>query len=545
MQSHSVPPSASEAALAAARSGDISGLEQLSSIIDTDSGSRYVSEALEIYLSFLHTSMVPNFSDIHRGNPAALHHANRGVNSLVGLQKVIRNICTSHLSKEEHLRAKVAASLVQNLDHIVAWCQFYLDPSSYIHPNVPPGARRAAFIDQFGSFVYIFATFSPALDDSLWINNGIQDLIVDTWLVRNGDLDPSDLARLPEFKKDDYFLNTVENASQANPFICSILSIMREALSRDTVRPKMMDKLFRRLESDGKGRTNSHVQLSKSILSRIEQLQSRVESGRYPAVYSYKSLGLLCDIAKVLTGSSGYDVVRAGLAAYDPLASSVDCRRLYHALYKGGYIGLVTAATLSISKRARIEDTPIPSIRSDSPTTFLAANMVTCHLLTKLNPEPAAHHKRRYLSVLENGGLEVLANAASVWHNSHPSFRVAKADREFDFTVVFQPLFTFYLNASCHPSSVYATHRAFHRLSPDHRRSLDKSCLAAAGKVQQHYPESDARHTWVAEFKRQLSRWVDLFTEFRRSWRSMLCDSGTTLALPGRRRGYRISVESS
>ncbi|KAH6881226.1 hypothetical protein BKA70DRAFT_1446761 [Coprinopsis sp. MPI-PUGE-AT-0042] len=514
-------------AIAAARSGDNSGLEQLSSILRTDFGLRHTLEALEIYLSFLDSSLIPSFIAFRLRNPEAFANASRAFKSLMGLQNVLDNGNDSDLPGVERLSEELAANLVQKLDHVVAWYGFFLNPLSYIHPSAPLGARKTVVLDQFTMFLYKIGNFLPILDNAAWQNNAIQDLIVDIWLFQNGDMDPLDLTYLSGFKKADYFLNIVEHAPQIGLLHCSIPAIMQQALLHASARPIMMEKLFRRFESDRNGPTDSHVQLAKSILSRIGQIQSRVECGQYPAAYAFESLAFLCNIIKTLTGWAEGDTVLTVASTYDPLAPHVDCRKLYHSLYKAGYTAIVTTALLSISRKAITEEKPVPPTNSDPPTAFIAATIVTGFLIPKLYPEPVSHLKWRFHAMINNGVLEVIANAAPIWHESHPSFRMAQAHHRFDSIIVFESLLSFCVNATCHPSLVHATHRAFHGLSQEHWNYLSLSCMAVAGEVQEHYPNSDIHHDWAAEFKRQSSQWLVLFTQFRSSWRRMLCDSET------------------
>ncbi|KAH6881224.1 hypothetical protein BKA70DRAFT_1342006 [Coprinopsis sp. MPI-PUGE-AT-0042] len=508
--------------IAAARSGNISAVEQLFSILGTDFGLRHIHEALAIYLAFLDSSLIPNFSDIGCGDPEAIGHATRGLHSIYGLQHLLRTVSTSRLPMVERLTLELAASLVRKLDHIVSWYGFHLNPLSNINPYASR-TRSAAYLDNFALFLIELVCLSPVVANAVWENNGTQDLIVDMWFFQNGDMDPSALACLSDFKKDDYFLNITEATSHIEQIRCSILSIMQQALRHDNARPRMMAKLFRHRQSDGEGQIDSHVQLARTILSRIEQIQSRVECGQCPAGYALKGLGILCEIVTTLTRRVESDDPLIGPTSHNPLVHAVNFRKLYHSLYKEDYTGLATSTLLSISNKALADETAVHSTHSDHPT-YLAVFIFITLLFPQLDPEPDSHGKWRFRSMLDNGALKIIANAASVWHRSPPSFTEAEEDHQFDSLVMFEFLLPFHVSAFCHPSLVYSSHRAFHALSREQWDYLNQSCSVAAGE---QYPDSDARRDWAAEFKRQSSQRLDLFKTFRTSWRSMLCDSET------------------
>ncbi|KAH6905618.1 hypothetical protein BKA70DRAFT_1564720 [Coprinopsis sp. MPI-PUGE-AT-0042] len=489
--------------IAAARSGDIPGLQQLPLILGTDFGLRHIPEALAIYLDFLDSSLIPSFSNICCQNPEAIDHANRGLYSLFGLQNLLRTVSTSRLPRVERLAAELAAHLVRRLDHIVSWYGFNLNPLSIVNPRAPR-ARTTAYLEYFALFLAELLRLSPVLANAVWENNGIQDLIVDMWFFQNSDMDPSELTCLSGFKKDDYFLNIAVTNSQIGLCRYSIPSIMAQALLHEDARPRMMAKLLRHRHSNGKGQIDSHFQLARTILSRFEQLQSRVECGQCPAAYAVTCLRFLCNIVTSLTG-----------------------RETILLLYKAGYTGLATSTLLSISNKGLADESAVLSTRSDHPT-LLSAFIVTTFLICQMDPEPPSHGKWRFQSMLDNGVLKIIANAASVWHRSPASLTKAEADRKFDSVVMFELLLPFYVSAVCHPSLVYPTHRAFHGLSREQWDYLNRSCSVAAGDVQEPFPGSNNCHDWAAEFKHKSSQWLNLFKTFRSSWRSMLCDNETS-----------------
>ncbi|KAH6902256.1 hypothetical protein BKA70DRAFT_675352 [Coprinopsis sp. MPI-PUGE-AT-0042] len=511
--------------IAAAKSGSLQGLAYLASLVDTDIGRRYALEVLKIFFLYLEPSLVPDIDDIRRRNPGALSHGSRGTLSLTGVASVLPTVYTFDPASLKVLTAQFAAIILRKLDHIAAWFRYFLNPLSSIEPNVPPGARQTSDIDQFMSFLATAGHLSIVLLDALWEHDGILDLIIDIWFIRNGDIDPSDLVcKLPGFKKEDYYMSTIKHGYNKGLITLSIPSILRQILIPETSRQTMMVKLFRRLESDRNGKTDSHVQLAATILSRIDQVRSRVEIGHYPAAYALESLELLVEIMRILTGWVESDALLTGDTPYDPLAPSLDCRKLYHSLYKADYVGTVTSTLLSISNEAATDS---KATSSEPSACFVAATLAPNCLLTKLYPEPASHVKLRIQSMLDNGVLQLIANAALIWHKSHSSFREEQAKHDFDSIIVFRSLFIISAQAACYPSLVYALHRAFNRLSREQWILLNQSCTAAAGKVQLHYPESAPHHDWAAEFNRQSSHWLALFTQFRTSWRNMLCDSET------------------
>ncbi|KAH6880299.1 hypothetical protein BKA70DRAFT_190411 [Coprinopsis sp. MPI-PUGE-AT-0042] len=508
--------------LAAAKSGSLPGLTYLPSLVETDIGLRYALEVLEIFLLFLKPSLVPKIDDIRRGDTRALTHGARGILSLTGIAQVLEKVYTSDPSRFTGLKAKFAAGIARKLDHIVIWFGYYLNPWTSIETDVPSGARQTTHIDQFATFLVTATNLSTAIFDTIWENDGIQDLIVDIWFMRNGDFDPSDLACLSGFKKEDYYISTIKYGYHKVLISFSIPAIMQQTLLDAKTRPKMVEKLFHRLESDQHGRTDGHFQLAASILSRIEQVRSRVETGYYPALYAFQNLEILFEIMRRLTGWVASDDMLTGATPYDPLAPSIDCRKLYHSFYKAGYIMTVTSTLLCISNAAVASET---APYSETPTCFLAATVVPHFLFTNLYPEPASHLKCRFQSMLDNGALKVIANAAAIWHKSHLSFRQEQAKYQFDWVIVFQSLFTFCVQAACYPSLVHPLHRAFNALSREQWVLFNQSCTAAAGKVQQYYPDAGPQHDWAAEFHRQSSHWLALFIQFRNLWRSMLCDS--------------------
>jgi hypothetical protein len=237
-----------ELIVASARSGDIAAVRNLQRTLDTDVGSRFLLEAHEIFISFLNPSLVPCVSGIIQGEIAAIYPAERGLHSLIGLQRVLQDVHSSPRTWVTQHKATAIATVAQKLKGIIAWFGFSLEARSLCHPRLSEPSR-IVYLELFCRFLVAVRDLSSTLEKAVWEHTGVHDLVVTVWLTRNGEIDSSHLPGLDDDSKD-YFLNWKNGQESGTILQWNVPAIMAKALRRDTVRTLILDKLYSQLQSE-------------------------------------------------------------------------------------------------------------------------------------------------------------------------------------------------------------------------------------------------------------------------------------------------------
>jgi hypothetical protein len=109
-----------------AKNGEVSAVQHLSEMIQTEAGSHHVVDALDIFLTYLDSKLIPVG---YTSNPIVLQETQRALHSLMGLESLLHDVMVSSRPWVKCSTDSLVAKLILHLDDVAAWFLFVITSS--------------------------------------------------------------------------------------------------------------------------------------------------------------------------------------------------------------------------------------------------------------------------------------------------------------------------------------------------------------------------------------------------------------------------------
>ncbi|KAH6897822.1 hypothetical protein BKA70DRAFT_744001, partial [Coprinopsis sp. MPI-PUGE-AT-0042] len=346
----STPPTS---ILASARKGELGPLSVLHFALRSFRTSGPILSALDIYLSFLNSSLVPSIEAMLVCNPKALEDSERGLESIRGVECLLQHVACVGNSISSSLSHQVSAKLEGKVDALGDWFLFVTRPSSWNFPGRYQIAKsNVHYMIFIGAFVVTLLSFSSKLGRAVRKSEHIADALVQAWLLQNCDMDFKEAygveGPLADRPGTAYFVTIFpKSASQDNTTACcSFIAAFTQILEDKGMKDQFLSRWTTYFDTTRDARysgSDPFVVLGETILSRLSQVRMSNQQESCSAIFAWKSLAYLEDLFVTLVGGP-----------LDPFGSDVHPLVAY--LEKADYLYHFTNTILSISNRIYAED---------------------------------------------------------------------------------------------------------------------------------------------------------------------------------------------
>jgi hypothetical protein len=511
-----------------AKRGDVRALSGLIYIIQTPQGDKHVLTILDIYLNQLNPLLIPSKRDLDSGNSAALDNAERGLDSLWGLQSLINHVQRAGNAGNVTNLRPVALRLIPRWDDIGRWLLFaigrspptYLGERSFKRTNSQYIACATWIID---AAMEIAPDVAQAAKSSM----KMMDVIIHMWLLKNRDVDCTQISKaLPgqhHPHMGGYFVSPFPDTVDVNDRTigCSLLVFMNNVILNKDLKDRFMDRWIHHLSKIGiRGYTlDPFVLFAETLTSRIEQVFQSNEDRVCVLTYSWKNLVAIGTMIKFLTNHP-HACEQHSMLSDDETQPSY---KIEEALSKDSYVHRFTRTLLSISDRSFEEESAMgfpPRGSGDYALTLLCLNYEN-DLIFKHIFYTQRHLIDKLRGMIGPGLIKLAANAALTLQRYTEEYKKT-------FPCDFGTLAGTFVRAIgiygvAFPNICRDALKANDLVTPEGWKALNWAVQLSCLPVGSTMPLQDI--DWVKDFRDQLSRWDSRHTKYMKHWSQDVCDN--------------------
>ncbi|KAH6901828.1 hypothetical protein BKA70DRAFT_1405217 [Coprinopsis sp. MPI-PUGE-AT-0042] len=521
-----------------AKRGDVRSLSGLIYIIQTPQGDKHVLTILDIYLNQLNPLLIPTSRDLDSGNSAALDNAERGLDSLWGLQSLINHVQRAGNAGNVKNVRPVALRLIPRWDDIGRWLLFaigrspptYLGERSFKRTNSQYIACATWIID---AAMEIAPDVAQAAKSSM----KMMDVIINMWLLKNREVDCTQISKAlpgqhhPHF--DGYFVSPFPDTVDVNDrsIGCSLLVFMNNVILNKDLKDRFMNRWIAHLSEIGiRGYTlDPYVLFAKTLTSRIEQVFQSNEDRVCALTYSWKNLVAIGTMIKFLSNHP-HACEQHSMPSDDENQPSY---KIEEALSKANYVHRFTRTLLSISDRSFEDESAIgfpPRPTGDYALTLLCLNYEN-DLIFKHIFYTQRHLIDKLRGMIGPGLVKLAANAALTLERYTEEYKKT-------FPCDFGTLAGTFVRAIgiygvAFPNICRDALKANELVTPEGWKALNWAVQLSCLPVGSTMPLQDI--DWVKDFRDQLLRWDTRHTKYMKHWSQDVCDNANHLAQSAQR----------